>query len=390
MDFQLTDEQEAIRQAVHQLAQEVIRPRAAQRDRSGEFPWDSVQLMAEQGYFGMHLPAEYGGAGFDYISYAITLEELARADATTAVILDVQNSLHAECIWKNGSPEQRERFLPPLCRGEVLGAYCLTEPQAGSDAANLLTVAKRVAGGYELTGRKVFVTNGSMAHRYVVYAVTDKDKGKRGLSAFVVDKDMPGVSFGPLLEKLGIRASATCDVVLDQVMVPDDRRLGAEGDGYKIALLTLQGGRVGIAAQAVGILQGAIDTATSYALSREQFGQKIGEHQAIQWMLADMETDVQAARLLTYRAAWLHGRGERAAAAISMAKLFASEAAMRGTVKGVQILGGYGFTNEYPAERLMRDAKITEIYEGTSEVQRMLIARHVLDLHAAQESPLVG
>lgn len=389
MDFQLTDEQQAIRQAVHQLAQEVIRPKAAQADRSGEFPWASVQLMAAQGYLGMNLPTEYGGAGFDYISYAITLEELARVDATTAVILDVQNSLHAECIWRNGSPEQRQRFLPPLCRGEVLGAYCLTEPQAGSDAANLLTVAKRVAGGYELTGRKVFVTNGSMAHRYVVYAVTDKDKGKRGLSAFVVDKDMPGVSFGPLLDKLGIRASATCDVVFDQVLVPEDRRLGAEGDGYKIALLTLQGGRIGIAAQAVGILQGAIDTATAYALSREQFGQKIGEHQAIQWMLADMETDVQAGRLLTYRAAWLHGQGERAPAAISMAKLFASEAAMRGTVKGVQILGGYGFTNEYPAERMMRDAKITEIYEGTSEVQRMLIARHVLDLHTAQESPLV-
>ncbi len=389
MDFQLSEDQQAIRQAVHELAQEMIKPRAAAADHSGEFPWESVRLLAEQGYLGMNLPTEYGGAGLDYVSYAIALEELARADATTAVILDVQNSLHAECILRNGNEAQRQRFLPPLCRGEVLGAYCLTEPQAGSDAANLLTVAKRVAGGYELTGRKVFVTNGSVAHRYVVYAVTDKDQGKKGLSAFVVDKDMPGVSFGPLLDKLGIRASATCDVVLDQVVVSEDRRLGEEGDGYKIALRTLQGGRVGIAAQAVGILQGAIDTATAYALSRQQFGQLIGEYEAIQWMLADMETEVEAARLLTYRAAWLHGSGQRAAAAISMAKLFASEAAMRGTVKGVQILGGYGFTSEYPAERMMRDAKITEIYEGTSEVQRMLIARHVLDLHTQQAAPLL-
>lgn len=383
MNFALTDEQEAIRDAVHELAQAEFKPHAAEHDRDGTFPMENVKTLAQQGFLGMQLPAEYGGAGADYLSYAIVLEELARADATTSVIVDVQNSLHADCIYHAGSEEQRRELLPPLCRGEVIGAYCLTESQAGSDAANLRTTAKRVPGGYELTGRKVFVTNGSVADRYVVYAVTDREKGKRGISAFVVDKGTEGVSFGPLLEKLGIRASATCDVVLDSAFVPEARRLGAEGDGYKIALVTLQGGRVGIAAQALGILEASIDTATTYALSRESFGVPIAEHQAIQWMIADMATDAEAARLLVYRAAWLHGNGTRAPEEISMAKLFASEAAMRGTVKGVQILGGYGFTAEYPAERYMRDAKITEIYEGTSEVQRMLIARSVLDRYAA-------
>lgn len=382
MNFHLTEEQEAIRDAIHELAQKEFKPKAAHHDKTHEFPWENVRILAAQGYLGMNVPPEYGGAGADYVSYAITLEELARADATTAVIVDVQNSLHAECILHAGSEEQKKSFLPPLCTGELLGAYCLTEPQAGSDAANLKTTAKKTGDGYVLSGRKVFVTNGSVADRYVVYAVTDKEKGKRGISAFVVDKETEGVSFGPLLDKLGIRASATCDVVFEEAFIPQSRRLGNEGDGYKIALQTLQGGRVGIAAQALGILQASIDTAASYALSREAFGQPIADFQAIQWMLADMATEAEAARLLVYRAAWLHGQGTRAAAEISMAKLFASEAAMRGTVKGVQILGGYGFTAEYPAERYMRDAKITEIYEGTSEVQRMLIARAILDRYA--------
>lgn len=379
MNFELTDEQEAIREAIHELAQEAFKPKAAENDRNASFPWDNIRMLAQQGYLAMQIPTEYGGAGADYVSYAIVLEELARADATTSVIVDVQNSLHADCIYHAGSEEQRRAFLPPLAKGEILGAYCLTEPNAGSDAANIRTSAERRGEGYVLNGRKVFVTNGSMADRYVVYAVTDKTKGSRGISAFVVDKDTPGVSFGPLLEKLGIRASATCDVVFEDAFVPASRRLGEEGDGYKIALQTLQGGRVGIAAQAVGILEASIDTAAAYALSRKQFGRAISEFEAIQWMLADMATEAEAARLLVYRAAWLHGEGWRVPKEISMAKLFASEAAMRGTVKGVQILGGYGFTAEYPAERYMRDAKITEIYEGTSEVQRMLIARSVLE-----------
>jgi butyryl-CoA dehydrogenase len=378
VNFQLTEEQEAIRAAVHELAQREFAPKAATYDRTGEFPWDNVRALAQNGYFGMQLPPEVGGAGCDYLSYAIALEEVARACATTAVIFDVQNSLHIDAIWNAGNEEQKRTFLPPLCRGEVLGAYCLTEPHAGSDAASIRTRAHRVEGGYRLNGRKVFVTNGGVADRYIVYAVTDPDKGPRGISAFIVDKTMPGVSFGQPLEKLGIRASATCDVVLEDVFVPTERRLGEEGEGYRIALQTLHGGRIGIASQALGILQAAIDCAAAYALEREQFGRPIAEFEAIQWMLAEMEMNAQAARLLVYRAAWLHGQGIRATAEISQAKLFASTAAMKGTVMAVQILGGYGYTAEYPVERYMRDAKITEIYEGTSEVQKMVIARELL------------
>lgn len=378
MDFRLSEDQEAIRSAARELAQKEFAPRAAEIDRTHEFPWENFRLLAQQGFLGMQLPGEYGGLGADYLSYTLCVEEFSRACATTGVIFEVHNSLHAEAVYNHGTEEQRQRFLPPLCRGEVMGAYALTEPNAGSDAAAISSTASRVDGGYRLDGRKVFITNGGVADEYLVYAATDKSKKSRGITCFMVNKEFPGVSFGPPLDKLGIRASATCDLVLEDVFVPDDRVIGVVDEGYKIALRTLNGGRIGIAAQAVGILQASLDNAARYALQRETFGRPIADHQMIQWHLSEMATDLEAARLLLYRAAWLHGEGVRATKEISMAKLFASRVAVEGTMRGIQVLGGYGYTAEYPQERYMRDAKITELYEGTSEIQRIVVARALL------------
>ena len=373
---------EEIRRAVREFAQRELAPRAAAYDASGEFPWENVRRLAEHGYLGMMIPEEFGGGGMDTLAHAICLEEVARACAATAVVMDVHNSLVGELINRWASAAMKARWLPVLARGDRLGAFCLTEPDAGSDAAALKTTAVRDGDHYVLHGRKTFISNGGVAEIYVVFAVTDPAAGSRGISAFLVEKGTPGLSFGKPFKKMGIRASATTDVILEGVRVPAENLIGQEGQGYKIALATLDNGRVGIGAQAVGIAQAALDRAVAYASQRKQFGRPIASFQGIQFKLADMATAIEAARLLVYRAAVLYDQsvrtGRRASKEIAMAKLFASEVAMRVTTEAVQIHGGYGYLQDFEVERLMRDAKITQIYEGTSEVQRMVIARALL------------
>ncbi|ADU51368.1 butyryl-CoA dehydrogenase [Thermaerobacter marianensis DSM 12885] len=380
--FLLDPPYEEIRAAVREFAQRELAPRAAAYDESGEFPWENVRKLAEHGYLGMMIPEAYGGGGMDTLAHAICLEEVARACAATAVVMDVHNSLVGELINRWASEDMKARWLPVLARGDRLGAFCLTEPDAGSDAAALKTTAVRDGDHYVLNGRKTFISNGGVAEIYVVFAVTDPAAGSRGISAFLVEKGTPGLSFGKPFKKMGIRASSTTDVILEQVRVPASHLIGREGQGYKIALATLDNGRVGIGAQAVGIAQAALDRAVAYASQRRQFGRPIGSFQGIQFKLADMATQIEAARLLVYRAAVLYDEsvrtGRRASKEIAMAKLFASEVAMQVTTEAVQIHGGYGYLQDFEVERLMRDAKITQIYEGTSEVQRMVIARALL------------
>ncbi|MGE5590489.1 MAG: acyl-CoA dehydrogenase [Bacillota bacterium] len=378
MNFNLSEDQEAIRSAVREFVKKEVEPGAADRDRNHEFPWGVFKALARDGYLCMQVPEKYGGGGADYLSYAIVIEELARGDAVTSVIFEVHNTLHSEAILHFGSEEQKLYHLPRLARGEVLGAYCLTEPGAGSDAGSLRTRADKEGDTYVLNGQKTFITNGGVADQYIVMANLDPSRGSKGITAFIVTKDMPGVSFGKPEEKLGLHASQTTDVFLENVHVPAANRLGDEGQGFKIALATLDGGRIGIAAQAVGLVQRALDITVPYARERQQFGKPIAEFEAIQWKLADMATDLEAARLMMYRAAFLRQQGVKATKEISMAKLFASEMAMRHTVEAVQILGGYGYLRDYTVERLMREAKITQLYEGTSEIQRLVIAREVL------------
>ncbi|MCG0238061.1 MAG: acyl-CoA dehydrogenase [Firmicutes bacterium] len=387
MNFFLTEEQQVLQQAVREFAREEIAPRSAEYNRRHEFPWENFRRLAELGYLNMHLPEEYGGQGLDWVSYAIVIEELARACAVTAVIYEVHCSLHSEAIYLFGTEEQRRRYLPRLSRGELLGAYALTEPQAGSDAAAIQTRAERVGDEYVLNGQKIFITNGGVADVYIVFARTHPDPSLRhkGITAFIVEKGTPGLSFGPPERKMGLHASHTTAVYLENVRVPVENRLGPEGEGFKIAMAILDRGRIGIAAQAVGITQAAFDEAMKYATERHTFGKPIIEHQAIAFKLADMATELEAARLLTYRAAFLMDQGVPCTKEVAMAKLFASEVAMRQTVEAVQILGGYGYMEEYRVERLMREAKITQIYEGTSEIQRLVISRHLLkELQAAR------
>lgn len=380
--FMLDESYESLREAVRGFAQRELAPRAAAYDESGEFPWENVRKLAEHGYLGMMIPEQYGGGGMDTLAHAICLEEVARACAATAVVMDVHNSLVGELINRWADEEMKARWLPVLARGDRLGAFCLTEPDAGSDAAAIKTTAVRQGDHYVLNGRKTFISNGGVADLYVVFAVTDPEAGPRGISAFLVEKGTPGLSFGKPFKKMGIRASATTDVILEDVRVPVSNLIGSEGMGYKIALATLDNGRVGIAAQALGIAQAALDKALAYSGQRRQFGRPIASFQAIQFKLADMATEIDAARLLVYRAAILYDEsvrtGRRASKEIAMAKLFASEVAMRATTEAVQIHGGYGYLQDFEVERLMRDAKITQIYEGTSEVQRMVIARFLL------------
>lgn len=378
MNFFLNDDQQAIRDAIRELCDKEIAPKAAELDRTHEFPWANFRLLAQQGYLCMQIPEEYGGAGLDYLSYAIVTEELARACASTSVIYEVHNSLHSEAIFQFGTEEQRQKYLPRLAAGEILGAYALTEPGAGSDAGSIKTRAVLEGGHYVLNGQKTFITSGGQADSYIVMASTDPAKGSRGISAFIIENGNPGMSFGKPEEKMGIRASHTTDIFFNDCRVTKENLLGKEGEGFKIALASLDGGRIGIAAQAVGITQAALDIATQYAKTRVQFGQPIASFQAIQWKLADMATDLEAARLLLYRAAFLRSQGVRATKETSMAKMFASDMAMKHTVEAVQVLGGYGYMTEYKVERLVRDAKITQIYEGTNEIQRMVIARHLL------------
>lgn len=377
MHFELNEEQQVIQQAIREVADKEFAPRSAEFNKRHQFPMENFKRLAELGYLNMHLPEAYGGQGLDWLSYAIVVEELARACAVTSVIFEVHCSLCSEGIYHFGSEETRQRYLPRLSAGEWLGAYCLTEPGSGSDAAALQTRADRDGDEYVLNGQKSFITNGGVADVYIVFARTGPDK-HRGISAIVVEKGTPGLSFGAPEAKMGLHASQTTQVYLDNVRVPAANRLGQEGDGFKIAMAILDRGRIGIAAQAVGIVQAALEDSLAYARQRETFGKPIAEHQAIQFKLANMATDLEAARLLLYRAAHLIGQGKPCSKEISMAKLFASEMAMRHTVEAVQIFGGYGYMAEYRVERLMREAKITQLYEGTSEIQRLVIARQLL------------
>src|SRR2546425_5397042 len=378
MDFHLTREQEMLRETVHAFAEEVLKPRAAALDQSREFPLDNYRRCAEMGLCGMMVPETYGGAGFDGVSYVIAIEEVSRACASTGVILSVNNSLFCAPVLRFGNEAQKRKYLVPHARGERIGAYCLTEPQCGSDAAALSTLARRTGDAYVLKGNKGFVTNGVAAHTFIVYATIDPKLRHKGICAFIVERDSPRLSLGKPEHKLGITCSGSVEIVLDGCEVPAENLLGAEGEGFKIAMGTLDGGRIGIAAQAIGIARAALEESLAYSQGRQAFGQRVADFQAIQWKLADMATDIEAARLLAYCAAWTRDHRERCSLETSMAKLFASEACMRAAREGVQIHGGYGYINEYTVERLFRDAKITEIYEGTSEIQRLVIAKEIL------------
>jgi butyryl-CoA dehydrogenase len=378
MDFNLTKEQQMIRTAVRKFAEAEVKPLASERDQTGEFPWQVLKKMAGLNLLGMTAPKEWGGAGVDSISYAITIEELARVCASTSVIMAVHNSVCCFPINKFGTEFQKDKFLRPLARGEKLGAFALTEPNAGSDAGAVRSIAVLKDDNYILNGNKIFITSGSEADVLLIVVSTDLSKGVKGLTAFLVEKGSPGFTYGTIEDKMGVRASATTELVFEDCHLPKESLLGAEGQGFGIAMAALDAGRIGIGAQAVGIAQGALDEAIKYAKEREQFGKPIGKFQAIQWMLAEMATKVEAARNLVYRAAYLKDAGRPYTKEAAMAKLYASRIAREVTSDAVQIHGGYGYTKDYPVERFYREAKITEIYEGTSEVQRMVIARQVL------------
>ncbi len=375
MNFQLTEEQEMLRKMVRDFASKEVAPTAAERDEEERFDRSIFDKMAELGLTGIPWPEAYGGIGADYVSYVIAVEELSRVCASTGVTLSAHLSLASWPIYKYGNEEQKKTFLYRLATGEALGAYALSEPGAGSDVASMKTVAKKDESGYILNGNKVWITNGGVADLYIVFAKTDTDAKHRGISAFIVEKGTEGFTFGKKEKKLGIRSSPTTELIFENCHIPKENLLGEEGDGFKIAMTTLDGGRNGIAAQALGIAQGALDAAVDYAKEREQFGKPIAHNQGISFKLADMATEIEASRLLTYQAAWLESEGLPYGKASAMSKLFAGDAAMRITTEAVQVFGGYGYTKDYPVERYMRDAKITQIYEGTNEIQRLVIGR---------------
>ncbi len=378
MNFELSEEQQLVQAMVREFVASEVAPIAAEIDRDHRFPQELLPQMGKLGLMGVPFAEEFGGAGADYVSYTIVLEELARACASTSVIVSGHTSLGTWPIFEFGTPAQKEKYLLGLTSGETLGAFALTEPGAGTDAAAGQTTAVLDGDEYVLNGSKIFITNGGYADVYIVTAMTDPAAGTRGISAFIVEKDAPGFSVGEKEHKMGIKASSTTPLYFSDCRIPKDALLGAEGKGFKIAMQTLDGGRIGIAAQALGIAQGALDASIAYAKERVQFGKPIATLQAIQWMIADMATEIDAARLLVYRAAWNKDNGLPYGKEAAMAKLFAAETATRVAGKAIQIHGGYGFTESYPVERAYRDAKITEIYEGTSEVQRMVIAGAVL------------
>jgi len=378
MEFELTEEQKLLQQTVRDFSQKVIAPGARERDSKGEFPRELFKEMAGMGIMGMLIPEEYGGAGLDYISYSIVLEELARVDGAVALSVSAHNSLCTNHIYSFGTEEQRKRFVAPLARGEKLGAWGLTESGSGSDAASLQTTAVLNGNKWVLNGEKVLITHGSVADTYVIMASTDRKKGKKGISAFIVEKGAHGFKVGKVEDKLGMRGSDTASLIFEECIIPEESLLGKANEGFIDALKILEGGRIGIGAIAIGIGKGALEESLRYAKERRQFGQPIANFQAIQWMFADISTELDAARLLVYHAAFLKEEGLRYTKEASMAKLFASEAAMRATTKAIQIHGGYGYTKEFPVERYFRDAKLCEIGEGTSEIQRMIIARELL------------
>ncbi len=378
MDFQLTEEQQLIRNMVREFAENEVKPIAAEIDKSHRFPEETVKRMAELGLFGLTIPEELGGSGGDSIAYSGAVEELSRVDATHGTILSAHISLGIHPIMNFGTDEQKKKYVPDLASGKKLAAFCLTEPGAGTDAASQLTVAEKQGDKFILNGSKVFITNGAYAETFIVFAMTDKSKGLKGITAFIVEKAFPGFVVGQLEDKMGICASSTTEIIFKNCEVPAANMLGKEGEGFKVAMNTLDGGRVGIASQAVGIAQGALEAAIEYAKERKQFGKPIAANQGLQWMMADMAVAVEASRLLTQQAAAKKDAKQRFSKEAAMAKLFASETAMSVTTKAVQIHGGIGYTKSYPVERYMRDAKITEIYEGTSQVQRMVIAGNIL------------
>ena len=374
MDFSTTKTQQLFLQMIREFAEKEVKPLAAEIDDEERFPAETVEKMARLGIMGIPVPKEYGGAGGDNVLYTMAVEELSRVCATTGVVVSAHTSLCCAPIMEHGTEEQKRKYLPKLASGEWIGAFGLTEPNAGTDASAQQTTAVREGDHYVLNGNKIFITNASAANVFIIMAMSDKSQGTRGISAFIVERDFPGFSVGKKEKKLGIRGSATCELIMENCIVPAENLLGKEGKGFSIAMKTLDGGRIGIASQALGIAQGAMDETVKYTKERKQFGKPIAKFQNTQFQMADLETRIQAARLLVRRAAWKKDRKEPYSADAAMAKLFAAETAMDMTTKAVQFHGGYGYTREYPVERMMRDAKITEIYEGTSEVQRMVIA----------------
>ena len=378
MNIELTEEQALLRKTVREFAESEVKPLAKEIDETGRFPRETFKKAAELGLTGIAFPEGEGGAGFDHIAYSIVIEEISRCCASTGVILSLQNSLYCDPIHRFGNEEQKKKFLLPFARGEKIGCYALTEPQAGSNAAALQTKAVKKGDTYVLNGTKAWITNGGAADGAIVYVNTDPPKGEKGITALVVEKGTPGFKVGKEEKKLGINATACCELVFTDCEVPAAHRIGNEGEGYKVALSTLDGGRIGIAAQATGIAQGAFEAALDWSQQRMAFGHPISQFQAIQFMLADMSTEIDAARLLVRKAAWKQDTGARFSMEAAIAKLFASEMATRVAHKAIQIHGGYGYSREYPVERAYRDARITEIYEGTSEIQRLVISSCIL------------
>lgn len=378
LEFQLTKLQKWIKKAAREITEKEFKNLAAKVDEEGYFPIENVEKLRKYGFLGMNIPREYGGAGAEDLSYVIAVEEISRYCATTGVILSAHNSLACWPIYYYGMDYQKEKFLRPLATGEKLGAFALTEPNAGSDASNQSTYAVKDGNNWIINGTKIFITNGGVADIYIIFASTNKELGAKGISAFIVERDTPGFSIGKIEEKMGIRGSATAELILDNVVVPGENLLGKEGQGFKIALKTLDGGRIGIAAQALGIAQGAFDETVKYIKQREQFGRPIAKFQSVQFMIAEMKTKIEAARCLVYNAALKKMKSSDYSLEAAMAKYYASDVAMEVTRMAVQLHGGYGYTKEYPVERMMRDAKITEIYEGTTEVQKIVISSNIL------------
>lgn len=378
MDFTLSEEQLMIQQAARDFAQNELLPGVIERDDAQRFPAEQVKRMGELGFLGMMVDPKYGGSGLDYLSYVVTMEELSKVDASSSVIVSVNNSLVCWGLETYGTEEQKSKYLTRLASGDCIGAFCLSEPEAGSDATSQKTTALDKGDHYILNGTKNWITNGNSAEIYIVIAQTDKDKGHKGINALIVEKNMPGFEVGPKENKLGIRGSDTHSLIFNDVKVPKENRLGDDGFGFKFAMKTLAGGRIGIAAQALGIAAGAYEIARKYSQERKAFGKEISKHQAIAFKLADMHTEIEAARMLVYRAAWDKDKGHDYDLSGAMAKLYASKVAMDATVEAVQILGGNGYVKDYHVERMMRDAKITQIYEGTSEIQKIVISRGIL------------
>jgi alkylation response protein AidB-like acyl-CoA dehydrogenase len=379
MQFELTEEQLAVKEAARDFTQQELLPGVIERDRDMKHPTEQVRKMGEMGFLGMMVAPEYGGGGMDTVSYVLAMEEISKVDSSCSVIMSVNNSLVCWGLEEYGTAAQKQKYLPLLTSGEWIGSFCLSEPEAGSDATSQRTTAIDMGDYYLLNGTKNWITNGGKSSLHIVIAQTHPDKGHRGINVLLVEASWPGVQIGAKEDKLGIRASDTHTIMYNDVKVPKENRIGEDGFGFKFAMKVLSGGRIGIAAQALGIAAGAFELAVKYAKEREAFGKPISQHQAIAFKLADMATEIEAARLLVYRAAWMKDQGMDYTSSAAMAKLYASEVAMKHTVEAIQVHGGYGYVKEYHVERLMRDAKITQIYEGTSEMQRIVISRNILN-----------